>query len=76
MQDYDKEVIEYLQNIIANHADFDNCKNLLENLNASPFSSREYTNILVYFLISIFSEGMVDENNSIDIIREESLRFL
>ncbi|CAD8173789.1 unnamed protein product [Paramecium pentaurelia] len=76
MQDFDQEANEYLQSIIVKHADFDNCKNLLENSNVNSFSSREYTNVFVYFMISMFSEGMVDENRSINIVREESLRFL
>ena len=62
MQDFDKEAIEHLNNVIKKHPEFENCKNLLENLNASPFSLREYTNTFVFILISIFSEGMSDDN--------------
>ncbi|CAD8072286.1 unnamed protein product [Paramecium sonneborni] len=75
-QDFENEAIEHLKNVIAKHPDYDNCKNLLENFNSTPFSLREYTNVFVYIMISMFSEGMVDENRSIDLVRQESLRIL
>ncbi|CAD8102037.1 unnamed protein product [Paramecium primaurelia] len=76
MQDLDNEAIEHLKNIIVKHSDFDNCKNLLDNLNSNPNSFREYTNVFTYIIISMFSEGMVDENQQIDRVRQESLRIL
>ncbi|CAD8066389.1 unnamed protein product [Paramecium sonneborni] len=76
MQEFDKEAIEHLKNIIAKNPGFDNCKNLLDNLNVSPYSLREYTHVFVYIMICIFCEGMVDENRQIEQVKQESLRYL
>lgn len=69
MQDFDKEAIEHLRDVIAKHSEFDNCKNLLENLNSSPAYFREYSYTFTYIMVSMFSEGMVNENRSIDAAR-------
>lgn len=66
----------HLKEIIVKHTDFDTCKNLLESLNSNSASYREYTNVFIYLMISIFSEVMVDENRSIDSIKKESLSIL
>ncbi|CAD8149208.1 unnamed protein product [Paramecium octaurelia] len=76
MQDFDKEAIDHLKDTIAKHSDFDNCKNLLENVNSNPAYLREYSNTFTYIMVSMFSEGMVNENRSIDVARQESLRIV